>query len=298
MSNNEETNFSDYYKLLVKLGEGSFGTVYRVLDKKTNTEYAIKIEKKNNTSRLFNEYKIYKKLEFQGITHGIPVINNYFESKKKCYMIMQLLGKSLDTILDEICVPFDLSTVLKLGINIVKLLENIHNAGFLHRDIKPNNFLIGLNNDRHNVYIMDFGLSKKYIINNKHIDMTTNRSLVGTARYASVNVHIGLEPSRRDDLESVGYMLIYLLKKKLPWQGLKRKKNDSNKNAHLEVIGDCKMMTPINELCAGMPICFEKYITYCKSLEYLERPDYGYLIKLFKKTAMEGDISLKYFWEN
>lgn len=294
MSDNKKINkLEDSYKLLIELGSGSFGSVWRVVDKKTNKEYAVKIEDKNSKSRLKNEYKIYKRLRDAGITFGIPKIKCYWESEKKCYLFMQLLGKSLDQILNDLPSSFDLMTVLKLGVQITKLLEVIHSTGIIHRDIKPNNFLIGKDNNIDCIYIMDFGLSKKYINNDKHIKMKIERSLVGTARYASINVHQGFEPSRRDDLESVGYMLVYFLLRKLPWQGLKKKKDVD----HIKLIGECKMKTSLDELCKNIPQCFKDYIKYSRELKFDEKPDYNYLRNLFYKTADEKKTKLKYLWE-
>jgi serine/threonine protein kinase len=283
----------DTYKLLIELGSGSFGSVWRVVEKKTNKEYAVKIEDKNNKSRLKNEYNIYKKLKYGGISFGIPKVKCYWESEKKCYLFMELLGKSLDQILNDLPGAFDLATVLKLGIQITKLLEIVHSVGFIHRDIKPNNFLMGIGDNIDHVFIMDFGLSKKYIVNNEHIKMRVERSLVGTARYASINVHQGFEPSRRDDLESVGYMLVYFLQKHLPWQGLKKKKDCD----HIKLIGECKMKTSLDELCKNVPLCFKEYIKYCRSLKFDETPDYNYLKSLFYKTASDDNLDIKYFWE-
>jgi serine/threonine protein kinase len=294
MSNNKKnTKLEDIYKFLKEIGSGSFGSVYRVVERKTNIEYAVKIEEKNNKSRLKNEYKIYKKMKECGVTFGIPQIKHYWESEKRCYLFMQLLGKSLDQMLNDLPGPFDLPTVLLLGIQITTLLEVIHSTGFIHRDIKPNNFLIGTGRDIDSIFIMDFGLSKKYINDNEHIKMKVDRSLVGTARYASINVHQGFEPSRRDDLESVGYMLVYFLIRKLPWQGLKKNKNGD----HIKIIGECKMKTSLDELCKNLPPCFKEYISYCRSLKFEETPNYKYLKKLFYSAAAEKKINLKYLWE-
>jgi serine/threonine protein kinase len=208
--------------------------------------------------------------------------------------MMQLLGKSLDQIMNESSISFNLQTVLKLGIQITKLLEIVHDAGFIHRDIKPNNFLIGVGEDNDSVFVMDFGLSKKYIddISGNHIPMKIERSLVGTARYASINVHKGFEPSRRDDLESVGYMLIFLLLKRLPWQGLKKKNSD-----HIKLIGECKMKTSLDDLCENIPSCFKEYIKHCKNLKFDESPNYEYLKSLFYGLANNDNLELKYSWE-
>ena len=228
---NNNNLLEDKYNLLSELGSGSFGSVFRAEDIRTKKEYAIKVEDKNSKSRLKNEYDIYRKLK-KTVVYGIPRVKKYFESEGRCFMLMQLLGKSLDYWVSKSEYAFDLATVLKLGINIINLLESVHSAGYLHRDIKPNNFLIGYEDDDiSNIYIMDFGLSKKYLDSKgKHIPYRDGKSLVGTARYASINVHKGIEPSRRDDLESVGYMLLYFLFKKLPWQGLKKKQDTDHTN--------------------------------------------------------------------
>jgi len=283
---------SDKYKFINKIGSGSFGEVYLAEDK-NKKQYAIKFEEKSSHSRLKDEYQIYKKLEEFGITTGIPKIFNFLQTPTYHVMVMQLHGDSLDNLFSDNNQNFDTNTVLKLGINITGLLENIHRAGFVHRDIKPNNFLIGCEGDKSNIYIMDFGLSKQYKKNNSHISLKVERSPIGTARYASINVHMGLEPSRRDDLESVGYMLVYFLKKKLPWQGLKKKTN--SKADQWELIRDSKMSTSVKKLCEGLPTCFEKYINYCKELSFKSEPDYEYLKNLFNIHA--NQIELKYLWE-
>ena len=218
---------NDKYKYINILGSGSFGEVYLTKNRKTGLLYAAKSENKGKKSRLKEEYNIYTKLDKKGLKNGIPKIFDYIETDKKNIMIMQLLGKDLDELQKENGGNFDLITVLKIGIDILTLLENLHKTGFIHRDIKPNNFLSGSGTDIDKLFIMDFGLSKQYIVKSKHIPYKVEKELVGTARYASINVHDGIEPSRRDDLESVGYMLVYFMKGILPWQGLKSKKNEN-----------------------------------------------------------------------
>jgi len=142
--------------------------------------------------------------------------------------------------------------------------------------------------------MMDFGLSKRFKNKEgKHMSCRTGRSLIGTARYASINVHLGLEPSRRDDLISVGYMLVYFLKGKLPWQGLKKDKNVS----HIKKIGNKKMSTSIEDLCYGLPKCFTQYLSYCVKLKFNEDPDYQYLTNLFKNCCLELNITPMYEWK-
>lgn len=273
---------SDYYIFIKKIGSGSFGEVY-LTEHKGGGYAAAKVEDRNRLPRIINEYKIYKYLYKHNFTIGLPKIYDFYQTPDFNIMVMQLLGPSLEDLFAKYDKKFNLSTVLLLALQLVDLLEQLHNADFLHRDIKPNNFLIGRGKNKDKLFMMDFGLSKKFIKNNKHIKFRHGRSLIGTARYASLNMHFGLEPSRRDDLESVGYMLIYFIKGSLPWQGLKRDPNID----HIQVIGEKKLSTSISVLCSGIHECFQKYIEYCRRLQFDETPDYRYMKSLFNTAIIE-----------
>jgi casein kinase 1 len=288
----EYNTVSDKYKYIEIIGSGSFGEVFLTQDRATKKMYAAKLEPKGKKSRLKEEYDIYTKLRRKGLKTGIPKIVDYIETQKQNIMIMQLLGLDLDELHKKNNCIFDLATVLKIGLDIISLLESLHKTGFIHRDIKPNNFLSGISKESSTLYIMDFGLSKQYISGNKHIPHKVEKELVGTARYASINVHDGIEPSRRDDLESVGYMLVYFLKGSLPWQGLKEKKNEDK----IKLIGNTKKWTSLAKLCKDIPDCFPKYISYCRKLSFVETPDYEYLKKLFIDEAIKSKLELKFCW--
>jgi len=152
-------------------------------------------------------------------------------------------------------------------IQCIQRIEFLHSRDFIHRDIKPENFLIGLGKKSHLVYTIDFGLAKRYKDpkTGAHIVFKENKGMTGTARYASLNVHFGYELSRRDDLEAIGYMIAYFVRKgHLPWMGLKAKtKNEKN-----TVIKDSKANTTFEELFDGHPVELMKYMKYCRALAF------------------------------
>ena len=279
------------YRLIKRIGKGSFGEVFLVSDKEGN-KYACKAENNSSKNRLRGESYIYKRFASKNL-ECVPTFHKYFETPEYNLLIMQLLGKSLDCIFEDCNNNIDVGTVMKIGITIISHLEKIHRIGIIHRDIKPNNFMFGMDENESDLYVMDFGLSKKWCVNRDHIEFKTNRSMIGTARYASLNIHLGTEPSRRDDMESVGYMLVYLIKGSLPWQGLKKK----TKENPMDKIGEKKMMVNLKTLCEGLPECFYDYINYTRNLQFTEKPDYEYLRDLFISSAKTNNIKIKYFWE-
>ena len=289
----KKTILLDSYIVLDSIGSGSFGEVYKARRKTTDTLVAMKTEDRKKVSRIEHEYKIYKKLKKNNVVKIIPDIYDFIQTPTYNIMCMELLGPCLEDLFSKNGRKFSLATVLKLGENLVKILHEIHSSNFIHRDIKPNNFLIGLEGNISSVYVMDFGLSKRYIDNRgDHMKFRNGRSLIGTARYASLNMHMGIEPSRRDDLESVGYMLIYFANGSLPWQGLKKKKDHSQ----IEVIGEVKLGTSLKHLCGNLPECFSEYIIYCRNLKFDELPDYDYLSHLFSQTYKSGGFRGEYDW--
>lgn len=291
-NSNKSRLLSDDYLFLKKIGSGSFGEVY-IAEYKNGGYVAAKVEDRKKTPRIITEYKIYEYLHKKGFKFGLPKVYEFFQTRDFNIMFMQLLGPSLEDLVKRYEKRFQIETVLLLADQLICLLQNLHKCNFIHRDIKPNNFLIGRGKEKNQIFIMDFGLSKKYISRNEHIKFRDKRSLIGTARYASINMHLGIEPSRRDDLESVGYMLIYFLKGKLPWQGLQKVKGRSN----IDRIGEVKMCTSLDSLCEDLPNCFKDYLKYCRSLKFDESPDYKYLKTLFKNYCIKLGVTPRFQWE-
>merc|ERR1712098_407376 len=211
---------------------------------------------------------------------GVPNVHWYGVEGDYNVMVIDLLGPSLEDLFSFCNRKFSLKTVLMLADQMVNRVEYVHAKNFIHRDIKPDNFLIGLGKKANQVHIIDFGLAKKYRDpkTQQHIPYRENKNLTGTARDTSVNTHLGIEQSRRDDLEAVGYLLMYFNRGSLPWQGLKA----NGKQEKYGKIMEKKMSTPIEVLCKHFPGEFMTYLNYCRSLRFEDRPDYAYLRRLLK----------------
>lgn len=212
-------------------------------------------------------------------------------------MVMDLLGTNLGVLFDECGSKFSTKTVAMLADQMISRLEYLHNMNILHRDIKPENFVMGVENTRNTLYLVDFGLSKAFrdAKTNQHMCFRDGKSLTGTARYASVNTHQGIEATRRDDLESVGYVLMYFLRGSLPWQGISRKQS---KKLRYFQIGETKRAIGLEELCENFPPEFAEFIRYSRGLDFTERPDYARLRQLFRQMMknLGYDYNYDYDW--
>ncbi|EGT45540.1 CBN-KIN-19 protein [Caenorhabditis brenneri] len=329
------------YKLIRKIGSGSFGDIYVSINVTNGEEVAIKLE--SNRARhpqLLYESKVYRILQ-GGV--GIPHIRWYGTEREYNVLVMDLLGPSLEDLFNFCSRRFTMknilrkplmsfekrimstdiilswgvflidclllfnvhsrcksrvevrhlkkdsgfaahhyfpATVLMLADQMIGRIEYVHVKNFIHRDIKPDNFLMGIGRHCNKLFLIDFGLAKKYRDSRTrtHIPYREDKNLTGTARYASINAHLGIEQSRRDDMESLGYVLMYFNRGTLPWQGLKA----ATKKQKYEKISEKKMTTSVEHLCKGFPAEFPMYLSYTRGLRFDESPDYMYLRQLFR----------------
>lgn len=281
------------YRIGRKIGSGSFGDIYLGTNIISGEEVAIKLENtKAKHPQLEYEAKVYKALS-GGV--GIPFVRWYGTECDYNAMVIDLLGPSLEDLFNYCNRKFTYKTVLLLADQLICRIEYIHARCFIHRDIKPDNFLMGIGRRGSQVNVIDFGLAKKYRDprTHLHIPYRENKNLTGTARYALVNTHLGIEQSRRDDLESLGYVLIYFCKGLLPWQGLKA----ATKRQKYDRIMEKKMTTPNDILTKGLPKEFLDYMNYIKTLRFEDKPDYPYLRKLFRDLFKRENYRYDYVFD-
>ena len=264
------------YKVKKKLGEGAFGDVYLGQTIENNQYVALKVEPRKIIKPIL-ESEAFLLYSIAGL--GIPEVKSFGKVKNYNVLVEPLLGKSLFDIFAENHKKMPIEDVCLIGKQVIDRIQWVHSKYIVHRDIKPDNFLIG-KKDPNVIYLIDFGLSKKYrsTATNKHIRFGFTGKLTGTVRFASANALRGGEQSRRDDIESIGYMLVYFLKQRLPWQGVTGVKKMER---YLKIYKLKKNTTP-EELCGDIPEMVE-YLTYAKKLEFEQEPNYNYLRKIFKK---------------
>jgi serine/threonine protein kinase len=255
------------YILINKIGSGSFGSIYKGQNIRTKEFVAIKVEAIQHELKLLkNESQIYCYLNG---CDCVPSVKWYGKDDKNYYMVINLLGKSLQDLMNKMK-KFSLTLILKIGIKIVNILKIIHDKGLVHRDIKPDNFLFCVN-EIDKLYLIDFGLCKPYLNKNgEYNSFKKTTSLIGSKNYASINAHECNELSRRDDLESLCYMLLYFYYGFLPWNDIldenlivNSKKNLLNKNI--------------------APKCILDLLRYVWAMEYEEHPSYYLIIDNFKR---------------
>lgn len=264
------------------LGAGSYGAVFSAKDVRNGEEVAIKMELKSEGADLHRENTIYKKLykyaKYKMGPIGVPRIRFFGTRQDRNVLVMDRLGPSLQA-LSKTFGCFTDRDVLSIGIHALYRVQAVHEIGYIHRDIKPDNMLVG-RKYLQTLYLIDFGLAKRYLLSDgsEHIKCTTVSGLVGTPLFASINTHDGIEQSRRDDLESLGYALVYLHRGFLPWQVIRSKRQDKLR----QEVGQFKKNYPLQDLCEFMPVQVFKYLRYVRGLQFAENPDYSQMRALLR----------------
>ncbi|KAH7912238.1 kinase-like protein [Hygrophoropsis aurantiaca] len=278
-----------HYRVGKKIGEGSFGVIFEGTNLLNSTTVAIKFEpRKAEAPQLRDECRSYRILSG---CPGIPQIYHFGQEGLHNILVIDLLGPSLEDLFDMCGRKFSIKTVCMAARQMLTRVQTIHEKNLIYRDIKPDNFLIGRPGTKtaNVVHVVDFGMAKQYRDpkTKQHIPYRERKSLSGTARYMSINTHLGREQSRRDDLEALGHVFMYFLRGSLPWQGLKAATNKQK----YEKIGEKKQTTPIKELAENYPEEFGIYLNYVRKLGFEETPDYDFLRELFAKIMKNnGDV--------
>ncbi|ODV71287.1 kinase-like protein [Cyberlindnera jadinii NRRL Y-1542] len=279
-----------HYKIGKKIGEGSFGVIFEGTNMINQVPVAIKFEpRKTEAPQLRDEYRTYKHLN--GCA-GIP--NAYYFGQEGLHniLVIDLLGPSLEDLFDWCGRRFSVKTTVQIAVQMITLVEEVHSNDLIYRDIKPDNFLVGRPGqpDENKIHLVDFGMAKQYRDprTKQHIPYREKKSLSGTARYMSINTHLGREQSRRDDLEALGHVFFYFLRGQLPWQGLKA---PTNKQKY-EKIGEKKRTTAVSDLGSGFPPQFAQYLDMVRSLNFEETPDYEkYRVLLLSALDTIGEVA-------
>ena len=274
-------------QLLERISGGSFGEVYLGRMRKDELEVAVKLEPRSlSTQYLLHEGSVYRKLENGP---GIPNVQWYgLHGSDYSVMIMDLLGPSIQHLFAKCHFKLSLKTVLMLADQMLAIMEHVHTNYFVHRDISPSNFTLGLGEHHNQVFLIDFGHARKLSTGfiPGRMGTSTKRPMVGTPRFASIFTHMGREESRRDDLESLGFIWVYLLKGRLPWQGIQC----SSHAEKLAEIGRRKLNTPLDQLCEGIPREFAEYIHFIRHLKHHDVPDYNQMRAFFRELAAKEGI--------
>lgn len=256
------------------ISSSSYSEIYEAVDLDTKEKVAIKYNKRKE-NRLLSEAKILNKIQTET---NVAKLFGIHQDEQQNFLVMELMGDDLEILKCKMKAScFGLPFVLKLGSQMVDRVRTIHKHGFIHRDLKPSNFVLGSAPNESRIYLIDFGLSKQFMNERgRHVPNAGGEKMfIGNLAFCSVRAHSLKELSRRDDLESLGYILIYLAKGNLPWI-LDEKKMD------LEV----KMNITSTELCRFLPHEFKLYFDYVKSLGFYDEPEYIFLKGMFDQALI------------
>ncbi|OMJ75369.1 hypothetical protein SteCoe_25483 [Stentor coeruleus] len=286
----KKTIIDNRFKLLNKLGESKSSEIYKALDLTSNTQVALKFETIQNRQQF--------PVEIQALTNlstikGIPKLLATGAFNNKQYLVMQLLDSNLESKFKKYNNKFSLNCVTSIGLQMIELLKNLHDMNYIHRDIKPANIMTGKKSKGENLllYLIDFGISKKYRdpITKQHSLYAEKRSIIGSITYSSLNAHLGIEQSRRDDLEACMNVLVYFLKGKLPWEC------SEQEISNYFIVGIMKKAT-IEQICKDCPSEFVEMLKYLRSLHFQDRPNYDYLLEIINRIHTNSNFSLHFDW--
>jgi casein kinase I family protein HRR25 len=278
---------NDRYRIVQNIDSGSYGTIFVAEDlKKNNERVAVKFDAASKDDHLKYEYEVYKSALYDDgcvKIEGFPRVFWFGNQFGHNVLVMELLGPPISSLFNFCERKFGLQTILLLGEQMIRRIKHLHQRGFIHRDLKLENFLMGLAENDTICYLIDFGLARRYRYRDgrtlKHIPFRKGRSFVGTAKYASLNSHKNAELSRRDDVESLGYVLIELINGSLPWKKLKVRNAYSTKHQMYIKIRNMKEQASWNDICPAMV----EWMNYCKKLSFTDEPDYEHLLKILRK---------------
>jgi serine/threonine protein kinase len=264
---------TEKYDILQKISEGTFGKVYKGKNKKTNELVAIKIENRSEINTLKTEAKIY---QYLGKQHGFPQLKWFETNTNYNILVIDYLGESLSQIINNFG-KMSLDIVLKIGTQIITRLKLLHSKQMIHRDIKPQNIVMGYK-DKSVVYLIDFTFAKRFLVNETHIKERVTNKLIGSPNFVSLNIHKRIEPSRRDDIISSIYVLMYLYFGKLEWEDC------NNEDSIIEL----KMQASIS---TNIPQIFRNLLVYCSNLSFVEEPNYEYIISTMLNDSTVLNVS-------
>jgi serine/threonine protein kinase len=284
---------NDDFQIIKHIASGSYGSVYEGELVRHSQPIAIKVESLCTQSRpLYTEWTAYNALS-GGL--GIPKVYSFRWKSDSNVLLLELLGPSIADRFREQNHTFSVKTVLMLADQMLSCLQWVHSKGWVHRDVKPENFAFGRGTRANQVFLLDFGFSTRFRDSlGNHRPMETNELITGTARYLSINSHSGITQSRRDDLESLAYILIYLIRGSLPWSGVECR----DKAAKHPIIAHMKNTIPTAQLCAGLPSAFARFLEDTRALAHDERPNYALYRSRFRNQMIRSGFvyDCQYDW--
>ncbi|KAM9983102.1 hypothetical protein ACTFIZ_005708 [Dictyostelium cf. discoideum] len=278
------------WTVVKKIGQGAFGEIFSGKNIINNEQIAIKVEKVDTKKQVLRlEVAVLKKLQLCPYVCRFITCGRHNDYN---YMVMELLGENLSELRrKQLDGKFSLGSTLKLGVQMIQSLQAVHDLGYLHRDVKPSNFAIGLNPSKRNItYLIDFGLARRFVLASGEVrPARESTGFRGTARYASINSHLSKDLGRRDDLWSIFYVLIEFAEGQLPWRKLKDK----------DQIGEMKQKYNTPDLVKDLPPQFSQFMKHLKSLNYEDRPNYVFLQTLLNDcyTSLGLSESTPFDWE-